>query len=174
MNHMNWMESELTGSADGRTVAEGALAGFIATLPMSIVMLTWHKLLPHSERYPLPPEQITQRLADRFGAERASRGPLRDILSVIGHFAFGASAGSLYVPLVKVSPLPVLLTGLIYGFLVWFVSYEGWIPRARILPPAHREPARRNLMMIVAHLVWGATVVWLTERWARENKIRDA
>jgi putative membrane protein len=152
------------GSANGATIAEGAVAGFIATLPMSVVMLAGHRMLPHPERYPLPPEQITEEIADRTGAEMAGRSPLRDILTVLAHFSFGAGAGSMYIPLSKLSPLPSLLTGLIYGFMVWFVSYQGWIPRARILPPASREPPRRNLLMIFAHFVWGGVLVWLLQR----------
>ena len=156
-------------SVDGATMIDGAVAGFIATLPMSIVMLAGHRMLPHSERYPLPPEQITERMADRTGGEQARHNPLGDALTVLAHFSFGAGVGSLYTPLAKISPLPSMLTGLIYGFLVWFVSYQGWIPRARILPPATRQPMRRNLLMIVAHFVWGATLAWVIQRWARES-----
>ena len=102
---------EQPGSANGATVADGAMAGFIATLPMSIVMLAGHRMLPHSERYPLPPEQITEEMADRAGAERARRRPLRDVLTMLAHFSFGAGAGSIYIPLSKISPLPSRLTG---------------------------------------------------------------
>lgn len=156
------------GSANGATMAEGAMAGFIATLPMSIFMLAGHRMLPQAERYSLPPAQITEEMAERAGAEAATRSPLRDILTVLAHFSFGAGVGSLYPPLSKVSPLPSLLSGLIYGFMIWFVSYQGWIPRARILPPASRQPMRRNLLMIIAHFVWGAALVWVLQRWGRE------
>lgn len=147
--------------------ADGALAGLIATLPMSITMLVLHRMLPRSERYPLPPEQITGEIADRIGAESAGRGLLRDIMSVIAHFSFGASAGSLFVPFKKYSPLPSILSGMLYGLIVWFVSYQGWIPRAKILPPASEHPARRNVLMILAHLVWGSVLALLLRRWER-------
>ncbi|HAE50229.1 MAG: hypothetical protein CMO30_07955 [Tistrella sp.] len=41
---------------------------------------------------------------------------------------------------------------------MWAASYLGWIPAARILKPATRHPWRRNLLMIAAHLVWGASL----------------
>jgi len=163
------MISDQQNFKNNATSKDGALAGLIATLPMSVVMLALHKLFPPSERYPLPPEQITSELADRAGAESAGQGPMLDFLAGLAHFGFGTSAGSLFIPIAKVIPLPPLLTGLIYGFLVWFVSYQGWIPRARLLPPASREPTRRNLLMIVAHLVWGGVLVWLLERWTSER-----
>lgn len=161
------MNSEGQSFTKSATPADGAIAGLVATLPMSIVMLVLHKMLPRSEQYPLPPEQITAEIAERADIESASRGRMRDILSVFAHFSFGASVGSAFVPVARFSPLPTILTGLLYGFMVWFVSYQGWIPSARILPPASRQPARRNLMMIVAHLVWGSTLVLLLRRLAR-------
>ena len=44
-----------------------------------------------------------------------------------------------------------------FGLLVWTVSYLGLMPALDLHPPATRDTARRNLLMIVAHLVWGAT-----------------
>jgi uncharacterized membrane protein YagU involved in acid resistance len=34
----------------------------------------------------------------------------------------------------------------------------GWVPAMRLMPPATRQPAARNFMMIVAHIIWGATL----------------
>lgn len=145
------------------------MAGYIATLPMSVVMLAGHRMLPRSERYPLPPERIMARMADRSGVESATHGPLRDMLTTLSHFGFGALTGSLYTPFSRLLPLPPLLNGMIFGFLVWLVSYQGWIPRARILPPATKKPVRRNLLMVVAHFIWGGVLAWLVERWAKSS-----
>jgi hypothetical protein len=49
------------------------------------------------------------------------------------------------------------VSGALGGFGIWFGSYLGWIPAARILTPATEHPARRSLLMIGVHLVWGAT-----------------
>jgi putative membrane protein len=56
--------------------------------------------------------------------------------------------------------------GSLYGLLVWTASYLGWLPAVGILAPATRHPARRNALMIVAHLIWSATLGLLVERTA--------
>jgi hypothetical protein len=50
-----------------------------------------------------------------------------------------------------------VLAGVGFGLAVWAVSYLGWLPAAGILSPATEHPARRNALMIGAHVVWGAT-----------------
>ncbi len=37
-------------------------------------------------------------------------------------------------------------------------SYLGQLPAANILPPATEDAARRNALMIAAHIVWGVTL----------------
>jgi putative membrane protein len=73
-------------------------------------------------------------------------------------------AGALYGPLAEKIPLPAALKGALWGMVVWSVSYLGWIPAAHILPLATHAPARRNFLMIVAHLVWGISTALLTEK----------
>jgi hypothetical protein len=51
------------------TLLNGALAGFVATVPMSAAMLTMHRLLPEHEQYPLPPHEITAELAEKADME---------------------------------------------------------------------------------------------------------
>ena len=48
----------------------GATAGFIGTIPMTIFMLAMHRFLPKWQRYALPPEEITDELADRASLEK--------------------------------------------------------------------------------------------------------
>jgi len=42
--------------------------------------------------------------------------------------------------------------------LVWFVSYQGWVPALGLLPPAHRDRPGRPATMLIAHWVYGATL----------------
>lgn len=49
----------------------GALAGTTATVPMTAVMFAWRRMLPPLERYAVPPEEITTKLAERTGAADA-------------------------------------------------------------------------------------------------------
>ena len=48
--------------------------------------------------------------------------------------------------------------GALFGLLVWGVSYLGWVPAAKILPPAHRDRRDRQVTMVIAHLVFGASL----------------
>jgi uncharacterized membrane protein YagU involved in acid resistance len=41
---------------------------------------------------------------------------------------------------------------------LWVGSYLGWLPAMDILPPATQQPWRRNLVMIIAHMIWGVTL----------------
>jgi uncharacterized membrane protein YagU involved in acid resistance len=140
------------------TIAEGAAAGFIATFPMTLVMVLLHRLLPWWERYPLPPRQITEEVTRRAGAREHMDEPQRRAATLLMHFGFGAAAGALYVPLASRLNLPIVLRGVIFGMMVWTGSYLGWLPAARVLPPATEHPTRRTLLMTVAHLVWGSAL----------------
>jgi len=57
--------------------------------------------------------------------------------------------------------------GILWGMIVWAGSYLGRFPAAGILKPATEHPARRDSMMIGAHVVWGAVTRLLTDRWSR-------
>src|SRR5690606_29575821 len=121
----------------------GAIAGFCATMAMTMAMCMLERRLNRSDRYPLPPREITQDLLHSDERRAASR-------TLLAHFGFGAFAGALY------GLLPRRVPGVLFGPLVWAASYLGWIPLAGILKPATRHPAPRNLLMIAVHIVWGA------------------
>jgi hypothetical protein len=125
----------------------GALAGFSATLPMTFVMAKLHDGLPRSERYPLPPREISQSLP-WAGLEPAAA-------ALLYHFLFGAAAGGLY-PMLPGRGNPA--TGMVYGVAVWAASYLGWIPAASVLRAATAHPRGRNMMMVVSHIVWGLSL----------------
>ncbi len=122
----------------------GALAGLVATMAMTAAMRRLHGHLPADEQYPLPPREIVDRIA-RVDDEAAARTS-----TMLCHFGFGAAAGALFA-----LPFTQRLGGTIYGLAVWAVSYLGWIPALGILAPATRHPARRNLLMLGVHVVWG-------------------
>jgi hypothetical protein len=76
------MEDLLTPDGGSQAMFDGALAGLVATAPMTAVMLLLHRLLPAWEQYPLEPRRITTRRFGRTGRRRAggdgghSRGAL--------------------------------------------------------------------------------------------------
>jgi hypothetical protein len=134
----------------GRVIA-GAIAGFCATLPMTLLMRRLHRRLPEPERYPLTPREIVNS-ATKILAIGPTEEAAQDT-TVALHFAFGALAGG-----AAAAALPRMgtATGATVGTGVWALSYLGWIPALRLLEPATQHPARRNAVMIAAHLLWGA------------------
>jgi hypothetical protein len=135
----------------------GAVAGFTATLPMTLVMVGLHRLLPPAEKQPLPPRQITERLLE----EGALRDDVKEDqlagLTIASHFAYGGAAGSALGLATPFLPRPLALSGAAFGLIVWADSYLGWLPISGIMPisTAIRAPARTALML-AAHVVWGA------------------
>ena len=125
----------------------GALAGLVATAPMTAVMRRLHRKLKKKQQYPLPPREIVGAVAP--GADDASATDS----TLVAHFAYGALSGA---ALAAVIERPSVVRGMSGGVVVWLASYLGWIPAAGILKPATRHPARRNALMLVAHLVWGS------------------
>ena len=136
----------------------GAIAGFVATAPMTLAMQAMHRLLPWRERYPLPPGQITRRVTHRVGL-RKHLSETQHVTATLGaHFGYGALAGVLYVPLVDRLPGHSAVRGTAYGLAVWLVSYLGLLPTIGLLRPATQHPVRRSALMIAAHVVWGSVL----------------
>ena len=136
-------------------VVRGAVAGAVATVPMSVVMLAFRE--PMGEQ---PPDAITTRAAHAAGAEPTE--PQADAMAVVAHLGFGAGCGAAYALLPRVGP-PVL-RGVLTGLGVWAVSYQGWIPALGILPKASEDRPARPAVMVAAHVVYGAALGALEQR----------
>ena len=136
-------------------LSQSALAGMVATLPMTMFMQSAWKRLPEQEKYALPPRQITRKTIKpaRKLSERQQTA-----LTLFLHFMFGAAAGLIYGAVEEKVSVPHAVKGPLAGMAVWTGSYLGWIPALGILPSAIEHPWRRNLLMIVAHLIWGLTL----------------
>ena len=155
----------------GFPLLSGALAGFFAAIPMALVMAGLNEILPTRKRawyqkwIPLPPRQITNRMAKRFGVPRATRAGNRlEPATWLAHLGYGAAAASVFPLATRSLPIPAVLRGLLFALGVWAASYLGWLPAANILPPATEQPARRNIVMIISHLVWGSFIGLLASR----------
>src|SRR3954467_2903023 len=135
----------------GSRLVIGEIAGFVGTMTMTMAMRRLHRRLPAKERYPLTPREIVDSGAKQVGMPLADE-PARD-LTTAAHFAYGALTGAM---LAAMNPDPKKRTGAAWGVAVWLASYMGWIPAVGTLEPATKHPARRNGLMIAAHLVWGA------------------
>jgi len=145
----------------------GAIAGTVATVPMTVVMKALQGAAPSARRQSLPPRQITMELARRAGIAGELGAAGRDAATTVSHFGYGGSVGAFYPALAERLPGPTLVKGALFGIGVWAASYLGWLPAAGILRPATREPAGRNAMMIASHVVWGAALAAVSERLRR-------
>jgi putative membrane protein len=147
-----------TPTQPGLSWLKGACAGFAGTLPMTIFMLLTQRFLPHRQRYDLPPEIITKELAHRAHVRYHMNKVGILGATLVSHFGYGAAMGALYSPLAKRLPLPSVVKGAIFGLFIWAASYLGLLPLIGVSESGHREPGRRNLMMIAAHAVWGSSM----------------
>jgi len=151
----------------GTRLLLGAIAGTIATLPMTRAVRAIHRRLPEPERYPAPPRELIDASAAAAGAA-LGQDRARD-LTLGAHYAFGAAAGA---AVAAILPRPGVASGAAAGAAVWAGCYLGWIPAAGLLKPATAHPGRRNAMMIAAHLVWGgATALALRELYEQRGEI---
>ncbi len=136
----------------GSRILIGAIAGVVGTMAMTSAMRRMHQKLPPDERYPLTPREIVDSTAEQAGVQLPKEAA-KDVTTA-AHFAYGAASGALLgVANVMLGPM----SGGVAGVGIWLGSYMGWIPGANILTPATEHPARRNLLMLAAHVVWGVT-----------------
>ena len=138
--------------------AAGALAGLLATIPMTVAMEMMHRRLRPENRYHLPPYELTMNALQQVGLARRLNPRSRRYATLALHFGYGALVGALYPMLCRRPSGNRLALGAAYGVGIWSASYLGWIPAARLLTPAVHHPAQRNLLMLAAHLVWGSSL----------------
>lgn len=156
-------------------VAAAALAGFIATVPMTAAMYLASRFLLRKRQPLLEPGRITDVTLNRSRVHGSSAiDEMPDKVQLAAHFAFGAGIGAVY-PIVEPSiPLPEKYRGPAFGLAVYAASYAAWIPWLEILPPPQRRPVGRNLLLIAAHLVWGASLDLTYRSLRRQSEQRVA
>ena len=140
-------------------VLVGAAAGILATATMSGALAAARGFGLLGEP---PPRKLTRKILGRLGL-RLSR-PAIDLATVASHFAYGAGAGSLYA--LAPRRLYGTATGATFGALVWSASYQGWIPAAGLMPRPLFDRPGRPAVMVLAHLIFGATVGYVARRFA--------
>jgi putative membrane protein len=154
--------SDLRPSVDGNAasfllpVLGGAVAGAIATGPMTLFMLAAHRFLPLHQRTPLPPKTITMDLLSKVNLKQHLNWKQRKRAPWIAHVAYGTGVGATYGSFSRAVPLPPPVKGIVFALLVWAGSYLGWLPAFDVSGSAPDQPMRRNVLMIGAHVVWGA------------------
>ena len=136
-------------------IIRGALAGLMATAPMTAVLgvgrLTGWLHTP-------PPAQITANVAGLTGESPQSEDPQFQAVWLAAHFAYGASCGALFAAIRPVMPRSNLIAGSLFGGGVWAISYLGLLPSLELFPSAKDDSPRRQAVMIAGHLVYGASL----------------
>lgn len=136
----------------------GLISGTVATVPMTVVMESWHALLPPTQSDPLPPRRIEEEITRKAGADASLDETGHLALTMLLHFGFGGAAGGAYGLVAERLPGPAAIRGIGFGLAVWATSYLCGLPILDLERNAVREPAQRNALMIAAHVVWGATL----------------
>ena len=140
------------------SLASGAIAGAIATVAMSAVMLGAKRARITGT---LPPELITRDAIEAVAGEAPSKAE-EDAAVAVAHVGFGAVAGALFALFTTRSArrsVPnAAAIGALYATGIWLVSYQGWVPALGIMPPASRDRRGRVATMVVAHWVYGAVL----------------
>jgi len=154
---------------DVQAILDGAIGGGIATVGMSALMLVAREAGLMGEQ---PPEKITAAALDAVGIEDPDEAT-QDVLASLLHFGFGIGTGALFAVLHRRLPfrVPAAVHGVVFGSLVWALSYQGWIPVLGIMPPASRDRPDRPRVMLIAHWVYGAILGAIVAR--RDDRVGD-
>jgi uncharacterized membrane protein YagU involved in acid resistance len=155
-----------------KDVIAGMVGGIAATVPMTVAMEIMHAMLPATERRPLPPRRIEERLTRAVGARRSLREPEHLALTMLLHLGFGGAAGAVYGVASPRLPGPPLAKGAGFGVAVWALSYFGGLPATGVERSARREPPGRNALMVLAHVVWGGVLGEVAHRLRTDESTR--
>jgi uncharacterized membrane protein YagU involved in acid resistance len=127
-----------------RGLVYGCFSGLAASVPMTATMARLLESLPERDRFALPPAELVAEVGL----------PGRPAPTLTAHLLYGGLMGALFGMQRRRSAV----AGASFGVGVWAASYLGWIPAAGLLAPATRHPARRNALMLIAHVVWGVSL----------------
>jgi hypothetical protein len=145
-----------------KDILRGIVAGLGATVPMTLAMEAGWRWLPRREQYSLPPRQITEEVTHQVGLDDQLNQEEMRWATGAAHLGYGAAMGGLYTfcvrPWLAEGKTRNLAAGIGWGLTVWTGSYLGLLPGLGILSPATRHSARRNALMIGAHIIWGAAL----------------
>lgn len=156
---------DTTHRAMVRELAAGAIAGTVATLAMSTVMLTAQRAGLLGEQ---PPRKLSDAVLDRVARGHVDEGTRRLGTSIV-HLGIGATAAALHQAGRHVAgrPRPAAIWGGGFGGVFWALNYAFVAPALGIMPPPDRDRPGRAPVMLAANVVWGAVSAVVGDRLAR-------
>ena len=146
------------------SIARGALAGVIATGPMTVVIVAGKALGLMATP---PPEQITAEVHEETGMQDEMQDSLFTASWVVAHLGYGAGCGALYAAARPALPASDAAAGIAFGGGVWGISYGAVMPALGLFPPLWHDRPSRQAVMAVAHGVYGAGLALLHRRLAQ-------
>lgn len=134
----------------------GALAGAVATIPMTAALLVAEKAGLMGE---FPPKHITYSLLRLAGVRRIS-SKARNTAAMGLHFTYGSSVGAVYGWLAHGVRLhvPGIVQGIGFSLAVWAVSYMGWVPALGIMRSDLRRGKDWKWSNVASHIVYGTAL----------------
>jgi len=145
-----------------RAVAAGAMAGTIATVVMSSLMLTAQRAGLLGEQ---PPRKLSDAVLDSV-ADGGADERTRRLGTAVVHLGIGAGAAAVQQLGRHVSgrPKPAAIWGAAFGAAFWVLNYALLAPAFGIMPTPDRDRPGRAPVMLAANVVWGAISAALGDR----------
>lgn len=134
-----------------RRLLMGAAAGVVATGTMTLEFAAAKSLGFLGEP---PPRKLTRRILTLAG--HRPRGHALNLATAAAHVGYGAAGGALFGLLPR--PLRSATGGALFGVAIWAVSYMGWIPKLGLMRRPSRDRIGRPTSMVLAHVIYGATL----------------
>ncbi len=158
-----------------RGVLAGLVGGVIAAGAMSVVHRGLARISPGTRQTPpsdqQPDEDATVKVADGIMGWLFHRPLPEDLKPLAGnlvHYAFGAGVGAAYGGVAAVAPRVTTAVGLPFGVAVWLAAHVIMVPALGLAAPPTRQPAAKEGVEFLLHLVYGA-VTELVRRLARRE-----
>jgi hypothetical protein len=156
-----------------KRLVSGVFAGALATIPMTAFMVGFFRRLPWHQRYAPPPHQVAMEVAEVARLKKHLDLDARLALTTASHFGYGATMGALFSTTEDHFAGPPAVRGAAFGLTVWGASYLGWLSAAGFRARAGEQSFERNCMMVAAHLVFGASLGVLYDRFTRSRPRRQ-
>jgi uncharacterized membrane protein YagU involved in acid resistance len=154
-------------------VLAGAAVGAAATVPMTIFWEALHPRLPGEPPRPLPPREVAEALAVKFGVNRELDEIQMQWLALALHFGYGMLTGAVFGAIAPRRSGAAIGSGILFGLGVWASSYLGWLPASGVRHSPRWDPPARTALVVASHIVWGASAgLLLTGRGRREQASR--
>ena len=158
--------SSMKNMSTKHRILHGALAGVMGTVVMTIPILASQRL--HLLHTP-PPVEISANVARRTWLlpDRSHRA--FPVVWIGAHLGYGATCGIVYRLVRRFLPRSRPLAGLVFGLGVWAVNYLGVVPALRLYPWPADDSRPRQIVMIVAHGIFGVTIAKSTSFLEKAN-----